>query len=196
MLEVNTTGVLFTAQAAGRQMARFGRGGSIILIASMSGSITNRVSGHDGGWGETELWTGPRVGVVQHVQVCGAADGAEHGLRARGTEHPGEHALARTHIHPVSGYGVAVQVLTGSTQDDGGVPGRAAAAVRQVVEHEPAWAPGTPRRAAGCCDVARVGCVELLHGQRVGDSSCSAALADLPQHSGERGAPRVVVTCM
>ncbi|KAF8559499.1 NAD(P)-binding protein, partial [Imleria badia] len=42
VLEVNTTGVLFTAQAAGRQMERFGRGGSIILIASMSGSITNR----------------------------------------------------------------------------------------------------------------------------------------------------------
>lgn len=42
VVEVNTTGVLFTAQAAGRQMARFGRGGSIILIASMSGSITNR----------------------------------------------------------------------------------------------------------------------------------------------------------
>ncbi|KAG1743347.1 uncharacterized protein EDB91DRAFT_1346385 [Suillus paluster] len=42
VLDVNTNGVLFTAQAAGRQMARFGRGGSIILIASMSGSITNR----------------------------------------------------------------------------------------------------------------------------------------------------------
>jgi len=42
VLDVNTNGVLFTAQAAGRQMARFGNGGSIILIASMSGSITNR----------------------------------------------------------------------------------------------------------------------------------------------------------
>ncbi|KIM59415.1 hypothetical protein SCLCIDRAFT_1020584 [Scleroderma citrinum Foug A] len=42
VIDVNTTGVLFTAQAAGRQMARFGNGGSIILIASMSGSITNR----------------------------------------------------------------------------------------------------------------------------------------------------------
>jgi len=42
VVDVNTTGVLFTAQAAGRQMARFGRGGSIILIASMSGSITNK----------------------------------------------------------------------------------------------------------------------------------------------------------
>ncbi|KAG9318406.1 hypothetical protein JVU11DRAFT_497 [Chiua virens] len=42
VMEVNTTGALFTAQAAGRQMARFGRGGSIILIASISASITNR----------------------------------------------------------------------------------------------------------------------------------------------------------
>ena len=40
---VNVNGVLFTAQAAGRQMARFGNGGSIILVASMSGTITNKV---------------------------------------------------------------------------------------------------------------------------------------------------------
>ena len=43
VISVNTNGVLYTAQAAGRQMARFGNGGSIILIASMSGSITNKV---------------------------------------------------------------------------------------------------------------------------------------------------------
>jgi len=42
-MDVNTNGVLFTAQAAGRQMVRFGNRGSIILIASMSGSITNKV---------------------------------------------------------------------------------------------------------------------------------------------------------
>ena len=42
-MDVNVNGVLYTAQAAGRQMARFGNGGSIILIASMSGSITNMV---------------------------------------------------------------------------------------------------------------------------------------------------------
>jgi len=42
VMDVNTNGVLFTAQAAGRQMARFGNRGSIILIASMSGSITNK----------------------------------------------------------------------------------------------------------------------------------------------------------
>ncbi|TFK26442.1 sorbose reductase sou1 [Coprinopsis marcescibilis] len=42
VLDVNTNGVLYTAQAAGQQMERFGHGGSIILIASMSGTITNR----------------------------------------------------------------------------------------------------------------------------------------------------------
>ncbi|KAL4251677.1 short-chain dehydrogenases/reductases (SDR) family protein [Abortiporus biennis] len=42
VMDVNVNGVLFTAQAAGRQMARFGNGGSIVLIASMSGSITNK----------------------------------------------------------------------------------------------------------------------------------------------------------
>ncbi|KAN0141324.1 hypothetical protein V8E53_001080 [Lactarius tabidus] len=42
VIRVNTNGVLYTAQAAGRQMSRFGNGGSIILIASMSGSITNK----------------------------------------------------------------------------------------------------------------------------------------------------------
>ncbi|PCH39619.1 NAD(P)-binding protein [Wolfiporia cocos MD-104 SS10] len=41
VIDINVNGVFFTAQAAGRQMARFGNGGSIILIASMSGSITN-----------------------------------------------------------------------------------------------------------------------------------------------------------
>ncbi len=44
VLDVNTNGVLYTAQGAGQQMKKFGNGGSIILIASMSGSVTNRVS--------------------------------------------------------------------------------------------------------------------------------------------------------
>lgn len=42
-MSVNVNGVLYTAQAAGRQMVKFGTPGSIILIASMSGSITNKV---------------------------------------------------------------------------------------------------------------------------------------------------------
>ena len=44
VMDVNTNGVLYTAQAAGQQMVRFGNRGSITLIASMSGSITDRVS--------------------------------------------------------------------------------------------------------------------------------------------------------
>lgn len=43
MFEVNITGVFMTAQACAKQMIRFGRGGSIVLIASMSGTVANRV---------------------------------------------------------------------------------------------------------------------------------------------------------
>ncbi|KAG6840513.1 hypothetical protein C0991_006273 [Blastosporella zonata] len=42
LIDVNVNGVLFAAQAAGRQMERFGIKGSIILTASMSGSIANQ----------------------------------------------------------------------------------------------------------------------------------------------------------
>ena len=43
MLSINVTGVFMTAQAAAKQMIRFRQGGSIVLIASMSGTIANRV---------------------------------------------------------------------------------------------------------------------------------------------------------
>lgn len=43
MFEINVTGVFMTAQAAAKQMIRFGNGGSIAMIASMSGHIVNRV---------------------------------------------------------------------------------------------------------------------------------------------------------
>ncbi|KAL9117092.1 MAG: hypothetical protein Q9187_006377 [Circinaria calcarea] len=42
MFEVNITGVFMTAQAVAKQMIQFGNGGSIVLIASMSGTIANR----------------------------------------------------------------------------------------------------------------------------------------------------------
>ncbi|KAF8198753.1 hypothetical protein K438DRAFT_1823648 [Mycena galopus ATCC 62051] len=41
VLDVNVSGVLFTAQAAGRQMERLGIPGSIVLTASISGTINN-----------------------------------------------------------------------------------------------------------------------------------------------------------
>jgi len=43
MMSINVTGVFMTAQAVARQMLRFGNGGSVVLIASMSGTIANRV---------------------------------------------------------------------------------------------------------------------------------------------------------
>ena len=43
LFEVNITGVFMTAQAVAKQMIRFGNGGSIALIASMSGTVANRV---------------------------------------------------------------------------------------------------------------------------------------------------------
>ncbi|CAE6433828.1 unnamed protein product [Rhizoctonia solani] len=39
IIDVNTNGVFYTAQGAGQQMKRFGTPGSIILVASMAGSI-------------------------------------------------------------------------------------------------------------------------------------------------------------
>ncbi|OBT83162.1 hypothetical protein VE02_08235 [Pseudogymnoascus sp. 03VT05] len=42
MFEINVTGAFMTAQAAAKQMIRFGKGGSIVMIASMSGTVANR----------------------------------------------------------------------------------------------------------------------------------------------------------
>ena len=41
---MNVNGALFTAQAAGQQMERFGRGGSITMIASVGAHGSDRVS--------------------------------------------------------------------------------------------------------------------------------------------------------
>ena len=84
VMNVNTNGAFFTAQAAGRQMTRFGTPGSIILIASMSGSLTNKVSF---GYTLARLLVshfasdlGPSLHCIQFQQVCGATDGPKHGM--------------------------------------------------------------------------------------------------------------------
>ncbi|CAD0014819.1 unnamed protein product [Aureobasidium pullulans] len=43
MFEVNVTGVFMTAQAVAKQMIKHGNGGSMAFIASMSGTVANRV---------------------------------------------------------------------------------------------------------------------------------------------------------
>jgi NAD(P)-dependent dehydrogenase (short-subunit alcohol dehydrogenase family) len=42
MFAINITGVFMTAQAVARQMMRLGQPGSLVLIASMSGTVANR----------------------------------------------------------------------------------------------------------------------------------------------------------
>ncbi len=44
---------------------------------------------------------GPRMGIVQHVQVCRAPDGPEHGLRTRSEEDQSQHDQPRIHSHSV-----------------------------------------------------------------------------------------------
>ena len=44
MFEVNITGVFMTAQAVAKRMIKYGNGGSIAVIASMSATIANRVN--------------------------------------------------------------------------------------------------------------------------------------------------------
>lgn len=42
MMDVNIVGTMMTAQAAARQMIKYGNAGSIAFIASMSGTVANR----------------------------------------------------------------------------------------------------------------------------------------------------------
>jgi NAD(P)-dependent dehydrogenase (short-subunit alcohol dehydrogenase family) len=44
MMQINIDGSMITAQAAARLMRNSGQGGSILLVASMSGAIANKVS--------------------------------------------------------------------------------------------------------------------------------------------------------
>lgn len=44
------------------------------------------------------------MGIVQLEQERSVADGPEHGLRAGAEEDQGEYAVARTHLHDVSGF--------------------------------------------------------------------------------------------
>ena len=70
-MDVNVNGVFFTAQAAGRQMVRFGRGGSIVLVASIAGSIALQVCPRslsksmqkdtDAAWRECRTWAWSRI---------------------------------------------------------------------------------------------------------------------------------------
>lgn len=100
MFEVNITGVMMTAQAAAKQMIKFGRGGSIVLIASMSGTVANRVRFH------TQMLTvqsvltlgiGPHLLSIQRVESRSNTARSKPRLRMGRAQHPRQHHLARIH---------------------------------------------------------------------------------------------------
>ncbi|KAK4928220.1 hypothetical protein LTR66_001006 [Elasticomyces elasticus] len=73
MFEVNITGVFMAAQAAAKQMIRWGRGGSIVLIASMSGIVANRGL-------ICPAYNASKAGVIQLARNL-ASEWGEHGIR-------------------------------------------------------------------------------------------------------------------
>ncbi|KAI4250149.1 MAG: hypothetical protein L6R40_000321 [Gallowayella cf. fulva] len=73
MFEVNITGVFMTAQAAAKQMIRFGNGGSIVMIASMSAHVANRGL-------ICPAYNASKAGVLQLARNL-ASEWGEHGIR-------------------------------------------------------------------------------------------------------------------
>ncbi|EFW15133.1 short chain dehydrogenase [Coccidioides posadasii str. Silveira] len=73
MFEVNITGVFMTAQAVAKQMIRFGNGGSIVMIASMSGKVANRGL-------ICPAYNASKAGVIQLGRNL-AAEWGVHGIR-------------------------------------------------------------------------------------------------------------------
>ncbi|RAR05401.1 ef hand domain-containing protein [Stemphylium lycopersici] len=73
MFEVNITGSMMTAQAAAKQMIRFGSGGSIVLIASMSGTVANRGL-------ICSAYNASKAGVLQLARNL-ASEWGEHNIR-------------------------------------------------------------------------------------------------------------------
>lgn len=73
MLEVNVTGCFLTAQAVARQMVKLGTGGSMVLIASMSGTIANRGL-------ICPIYNASKAGVIQLARNL-ASEWGLHGIR-------------------------------------------------------------------------------------------------------------------
>ncbi|MCJ1223976.1 hypothetical protein MMC12_000619 [Toensbergia leucococca] len=73
LIDINVTGSFLVAQACGRQMIAQGNGGSIIFIASMSGSIVNYPQ-------EQSCYNASKAAVIQMSKSL-AAEWAQYGIR-------------------------------------------------------------------------------------------------------------------
>ena len=73
LLDINITGSFLTAQAVAREMIRLGNGGSIINIASMSGSVVNYPQ-------EQSCYNASKAAVVQLTKSL-AAEWARYNIR-------------------------------------------------------------------------------------------------------------------
>ncbi|KAI5802063.1 hypothetical protein FPQ18DRAFT_251521 [Pyronema domesticum] len=73
VFEVNATGVLLTAQAVAAEMIRHGNGGSIVLVASMSGTVANREL-------PCAAYNASKAAVLQMARNL-AAEWGEHNIR-------------------------------------------------------------------------------------------------------------------
>ena len=73
LIDINVTGAFLVAQACGKQMIKQGSGGSIIFIASMSGSIVNYPQGQC-------CYNASKAAVVQLGKSL-AAEWAPHNIR-------------------------------------------------------------------------------------------------------------------
>ena len=73
LIDINLTGAFFVAQACGRQMIKQATGGSIVFIASMSGSIVNFPQ-------EQSCYNASKAAVVQLSKSL-AVEWARHGIR-------------------------------------------------------------------------------------------------------------------
>jgi NAD(P)-dependent dehydrogenase (short-subunit alcohol dehydrogenase family) len=73
LIDINLTGSFLMSQAVGRAMMAAGKPGSIVLVASMSGSIVNYPQ-------EQSCYNASKAGVIQFGKSL-AAEWAKHGIR-------------------------------------------------------------------------------------------------------------------
>ena len=101
MFEINITGVFMTAQAVAKQMIRFGNGGSIAMIASMSAHIANRVritcSIED--CAVTDIAPGSHLPRIQCFKSRSRPASQEPSLGMGPLRHPSQHHIPRLYRH-------------------------------------------------------------------------------------------------